>query len=523
MQYDFWNNPLVVSAMRLKYRRSSPGIITCLYLLVLLTIGTTIHYYQQSVGNPPGLTFLLVILGLQFLLSGGLALFTVAASLNAEVMNRTLDFQRIVSLPPHEILLGKMLGEPALSYLLTIASIPFAIFCWAEGSAPLGVIAWFYVNLLTFTLLCAAVGSLHPLTPPKAGSATAKNGSFGVVFFVFPAIMLPSIMSSGGGWLQDSWMGSAMNLCLPLGPLKFLYAGSAWDAQVMLWGYGIPSLVIAPVTQLLFTFWILMMMSSRLKNPVDPPMRRSYTYLALFVFDLLMAGACYSEWLNSMPVDRLVVQFCAVHLAVSLILLFGITPNKPVLISWLWRARERKPSWRNAFFARRSAITMVLPVYCLIGAGVLLAGFALPTAMSSSGLRTADNSVYVSLLAVTSALLLAFGLLHQVCVALIGRSGLMMYAVGLLLINLVPIIVAAVMVYPNELVTARGLSRIVVGLSPGFFYLSSYLGQTTELLPLAFLIIAALGLAAGCFWFLWRWFSLQQSTVAKKLASMEAE
>lgn len=429
MQYDFWNNPLVVSAMRLKYRRSSPGIITCLYLLVLLTIGTTIHYYQQSVGNPPGLTFLVVILGLQFLLSGGLALFAVAASLNVEVMNRTLDFQRIVSLPPHEILLGKMLGEPALSYLLAIASIPFAIFCWAEGSVSLVTVAWFYINLLTFTLLCAAVGSLHPLTPPKAGSATAKSGSIGVVLFVVPAMLLPSIMSSGGGWLQDSWMGSAMNLCLPLGPLKLLYAGSPWDAQVMLWGYGIPSLVIAPITQLVFTFWILMAMSSRLKNPVDPPVRRLHTYLALFVFDLLLAGACYSEWLNSFSAEQLVMLFCALHLLASLILLLGIMPNKPVLISWLWRSRERKPSWRNAFLARRSAITMVLPVYCLIGAVVLLVGFAMPMAMSSSGLRTADSSVYVWLLVVTSVLILAFGLLHQACVAVVARGGLMMYVV----------------------------------------------------------------------------------------------
>jgi len=98
MQYDFWNNPLVVSAMRLKYRRSSPGITTCLYLLVLLTIGAALHHYQGRYLMPPGRAFLLVILGLQFMVSGALALFTVANSINAEVANRTLDFQRIVSL-----------------------------------------------------------------------------------------------------------------------------------------------------------------------------------------------------------------------------------------------------------------------------------------------------------------------------------------------------------------------------------------------------------------------------------------
>jgi hypothetical protein len=97
MQYDFWNNPLVVSAMRLKYRRSSPGITTCLYLLVLLTIGGMLRYYQDSYSLPPGRAFLLAILALQFVVSGGIALFTVANSVQSEVANRTLDFQRAAS------------------------------------------------------------------------------------------------------------------------------------------------------------------------------------------------------------------------------------------------------------------------------------------------------------------------------------------------------------------------------------------------------------------------------------------
>lgn len=84
-------------------------------------------------------------------------------------------------------------------------------------------------------------------------------------------------------------------------------------------------------------------------------------------------------------------------------------------------------------------------------------------------------------------------------------------------------LVALAMVYPEDLGTARGPSAIMAGLSPGFFYLSSVSGETTKLLPMVFLIGAALSLAAACFCFLLKWFSLQQAIVAKKLASMEAE
>ena len=38
---DFWNNPIVVSAFRLKYRRSFPTTVTCIWLVALLALGTT--------------------------------------------------------------------------------------------------------------------------------------------------------------------------------------------------------------------------------------------------------------------------------------------------------------------------------------------------------------------------------------------------------------------------------------------------------------------------------------------------
>ncbi len=524
MQYDFWNNPLVVSAMRLKYRRSSPGITTCLYLLVLLTIGTTLQHYQAAYNMPPGRAFLLAILGLQFLVSGGIALFTVAHSMNAEVTNRTLDFQRIVSLRPYEILLGKMIGEPAISYFLALATLPFAVICWLEGSVSVVTMAWFYINLATFTLLCAAVGTIHTLVPAanSTGMRRNNNGSVGLAFIWVPMVFFPSMLSSGTGWLQDTWLGAVINLCTPIGSLRFLFQGEPWDAQISLWGYAFPSLVVAPLTQLVLTYWIVMAMSRRLKNPVDPPIRRLHTYAALIIFDLILAGVCFTQWQHGTSTVRLLAQFGLSHLIASMVLLLGITPAKPVLVSWLWRFQTREPWLRSSCLGSRSEITMVLPIFCLLGALIAFVGFALPTNFTPTPVNAAvQTRSLMEILAVTSTLILAFGMLHQCCVAIAGRGGLLIYAACLLLINILPPIVASLMLYPQPLRAAQGLSAVVVSLSPGAYYLSHLTRLTLQPLPCEWLIATQICVFVGFLWKLRRWLSKQQAIVATKLASME--
>ncbi len=526
MQYDFWNNPLVVSAMRLKYRRSSPGITTCLYLLVLLTIGATLHHYQEAYNMPPGRAFLLAILGLQFLVSGGIALFTVANSMNAEVTNRTLDFQRIVSLRPYEILLGKMLGEPAISYFLALATLPFAVICWLEGSVTVVTMIWFYINLATFTLLCAAIGTIHTLvlSTNTTGMRRNNNGSVGLAFIWVPMMIFPTLLTRGTGWLQDSWLGAIINLCTPIGSLRFLFKGQPWDAQITLWGYTFPSLVVAPLMQLVLAYWIVMAMSRRLKNPIDPPVRRLHTYAALIIFDLLLAGVCFTQWQHGMATGRLLAQFGLSHLIASLVFLIGITPVKQVLVSWLWRFQTREPWLRSSCLGSRSEITLVLPIYCLLGVVIVFVGFALPTNYTRTPVNAAVR--YDSLLevmAVTSTLILALGMLHQGCVAIAGRSGLLIYAACLLLINILPPIVVSLLLYPQSLRTAQGLLSIVVSLSPGAYYLSHLTRFTLQPLPCEWLIATQIGLLLGCFWMLRRWLNNQQAVVATKLASMEVQ
>src|SRR5438552_6007837 len=104
MRYDFWNNPIVVSAFRVKYRRGGLYNITVLYILLMATVGMVLHYYRSTFPPFPR-AYMLGLLGLQFFVSGLVAVATTAASFRNEVVNRTLDFQRIASLSPAQILM----------------------------------------------------------------------------------------------------------------------------------------------------------------------------------------------------------------------------------------------------------------------------------------------------------------------------------------------------------------------------------------------------------------------------------
>src|SRR5262249_28362155 len=128
--------------------------------------GAALYYYRNDLGGNWVHIYFLSILGLQFFVSGLRAVTATSASIKAEVVNRTLDFQRIAALSPRQILLGKLLGEPAQAYLLAIAPIPLAFFCYLGGGATLEGLVGLYLQLATTTLMLGAMGLLNRIDTP---------------------------------------------------------------------------------------------------------------------------------------------------------------------------------------------------------------------------------------------------------------------------------------------------------------------------------------------------------------------
>ena len=157
----------------------------------------------------------------------------------------------------------------------------------------------------------------------------------------------------------------------------------------------------------------------------------------------------------------------------SVILLLWIMPAKQVLQSWLWRFQHRATWLRSSLLGSRAEITMVLPMFCLIGVFVFVCGFVVPTKFAKIPLNAPVTGMdLVQYFSVISLLILACGMLHQWCAALLGRTGTMVYCICLLLILIVPPLVASLLVYPNRLRNPGGFPALLASLSPGYFYVS---------------------------------------------------
>ena len=496
MQFDFWNNPLVVSAMRLKYRRSSPGLVACLYVLALMGMGALLFYNQATLSIPVGRYYLASIFGIQFMLSALIGLVTVSSSMNAEVNNRTFDFQRVVSLSPREILVGKMIGEPALSYFLAMSTVPLVVFCWFHGGATLVAILLFYVNLITFTMMCAALGLLHTLAEPNQTPGKPRTGSIGgLAFMAF--IFLPSMISRGAEAFSNPWVGLLFNLLTPISSLLELGRGDPFAAQVQLWGISVPSLLVAPVAQLAVTAWFVQAMSRRLQSPNQTVFGRNDVYLVLLVVDLLVAGVCFAQWKRNWPTDELVAQFCLAHLIASLILLLGATPSRTMLMSWLWRFRYRQSWARDSVWFSRAEITLALLAMWAISVGVLMTSFVLPISLASRGSPQPFSWENLGELAIVMGVLLyALGISCQWSQAYFGKSGIIVFVCGVIFLNLIPPLLAGLLEFGDVISGRDHVSDLVYALSPIAYFSSridSAWGYPLPSLPLivAYLLFAS--------------------------------
>ena len=442
MHLDFWNNPLVVSAFRVRYRRGSPGLLAATYLIVLISAGALLYEFRDELPIAWDRFFFIGLIGLQTFLSAVIAIRSTAASMANEVNNRTLDYQRIAALSPRAILLGKLIGEPALSYLLALATIPLALFSCQSSGVTMPVLLLLYGNVLTTGLLFAAIGLIHPLVPVAERKAGGRGsvGSGGWVFLIaFWLLMLTA--SSGGGLWSNPWFQGIVGSVVPVQSLYGVFQGDAWGQTVSLWNRDIPALLLTPVTQLLVAGVAFETMVRRLRNPLDGPMPKSAAYLLLAAADLVFVGIIQPAGLL---LTYHVAEYFLSHLLMAIALAVIVTPQRVTWISWAWRFRRTASMPWNLLVGERSANLGVLVVVSLIGwLGCLL--FLVVPAWFADQLRiTATNAGTVAQIGCITALLtLSIGTLYQWLAIAIGRGAPMTLVLVLLVAMVLPLLLAA--------------------------------------------------------------------------------
>ena len=314
MRYDFWNNPLIVTALRQKYRRGSPGALSTLYLLALVGLGAMFRRYWDDPQISWIRVYLVTVLAIQFLVSGAFSLVATSAALFAEVQQRTLDFQRIAALLPRQILAGKLLGEPAGGYLLAISTVPLTLWCALAGGCEPGVLALLYVQVATLGLMFGSMGLVQPLEPAVTKSGIGRqagNAGLGpVVGFMVLASMPSAIGALAGGGALPPLLGLTLGTLTPVVSLIGLYRGTPWLPCVRWFSVDLPCLLVAPA-QALVAWFFFAGMTRKLLSPLLPLVSKPVAYAAIVIFDVLVAGSLYDRRPGAQPLEEVTAVFLA--------------------------------------------------------------------------------------------------------------------------------------------------------------------------------------------------------------------
>ncbi len=427
MRLDYWNNPLVVSAFRVKYRRGSPGTTTSLFVLALATVGVLLNRYS----NVPGMNwiqiYLLVLLGVQFTATAGYALTATATSMRAEVNNRTLDFQRIASLGPREILIGKLIGEPVGGYFMVLAAIPLVLWCAFMGAISLGALLLLYVQMITMSLMCGSAGLMQPLEPASKATSTGRSegGGWGLVVFLF--IVGTQSLFNARFLSQIPGFTVIVGLLTPIMSLRGLAEEGLWGPGLEIFEVQIPFLILGPLVQLAVAGLFFESMARRLINPLNPPLSKRRAYLVLAMLDALVAGALFSSGAAPSQALTCTAQFCLFHLLASFVLMFSVTPRRQGLMSWVWRFRNRVPWVRDSALGDRSENSLVLVIFVLIGLVNLSLLVWLPSTLAGGHVLVNQVAAAVTRPALMAILLMSLGVFYQLLVLVAPSGGKMVF------------------------------------------------------------------------------------------------
>lgn len=373
IRFDFWNNPLVVSAFRAKGKKQFP---LAAYIVVLVAIGGFLEYFSRTSAvpwkTPWQQAHLVVVVALTAGASFVFAMVATQTSIAAEVSNKTLDFQRITGLSPAQVVVGKIFGEPALAYLLIPASFPIALFgVLRSDTIGLGSILLVYLNLFTFAILGGATGLLHPLesTPGKTGGGGGAATAWAVMFF----IGAPYVIGSGFLIGRNPTAAFILGAFTPASVISGLYYGDVWRFSLHLFDWEIPYAIFSPIANLGLAFLLFSIMARRLKNSVETPLPKPLAYAALAVIDVLLVGFIVGEdpLKNFGGAGYRLASFAIAHTMFAAVLAFCVTPNREGVDSWIWGLRRSKRNGREWLVGDRSPNAAAVVVMSGIGAAAM--------------------------------------------------------------------------------------------------------------------------------------------------------
>ncbi|UBF24283.1 hypothetical protein K9N68_21570 [Kovacikia minuta CCNUW1] len=262
-----------------------------------------------------GMPFIVLIAGVYMLIS----------DLGKEERRGTLNFIRLTPQSSQSILLGKILGVPAIPYLMVALAIPLHLIAAAHAGVP-------FAEVLSIYILTGAAASCYFVGALLFAFLGGVQGWLGAI-----AVWLTFSISF------QIWRNNRYSEYPYFGPSQY---------------YGIPvanhlSLAVgfALLTFGLATYWLWRTVNRRFRNPNTTLLSKQQSYWVTACFEVWLLGFVIREvQYPSQPIDDFaVVAF--VNLLWFVLLIAALMPQRQMLLDWTRYRRERVSSGKK-FWSR---------------------------------------------------------------------------------------------------------------------------------------------------------------------------
>lgn len=245
--------------------------------------------------------------------------YLLIGDLGKEERRGTLNFIRLSPQTSHHILLGKLLGVPAIPYLAVALAVPLHLVA-AKGAS----------------MSIAAVLSLYML----AAAACA---------FFYCAALLYALMGGFQGWVGAVAIGMIYAFVYRVG-----VASPDWEMQwfhLPIGRYYGFELVFALVTLGTGTYWLWEAMNRRFQKPNSTLLSKRQSYGMTLCFEVWLIGFVFRDVSESYrPFDDL-LGLGFFNLLWFAVLIAAVTPQRQMLLDWARYRRERVVSAKQ-FWSR---------------------------------------------------------------------------------------------------------------------------------------------------------------------------
>lgn len=292
--------------------------------------------------------------------------YMLISDLSKEEQRGTLNFIRLSPQSSQTILVGKMLGVPALLYLVGLLALPLHLVSGLAGQISLGVILGFYGVLAASCLLFYSLALLFGLAiAHRLGGFQAWLGSGVVLMFLW----VTTAMTLNSGNIITGYPADWVTLFSPVVLLDYLQLGTnflsntpSYDLQHLKWYYlPVGESVWSAIGFMLlnygvWTYWIWQGLKRCFHNPTATLLSKQQSYWLTATFEAVILGFALNpvveSWRSySKGLFENFQMLLVFNLMLFLCLIVTLSPHRQAMQDWARYRHQMRSSRKHGILS----------------------------------------------------------------------------------------------------------------------------------------------------------------------------